>query len=127
MVSALWLHRVTLASEDPSVQIHVFPGDVVAGVAGLPFHQGCMQLSRNSFQAETRSVFLLLCLFAKGRIEERKKNKPQSHAGPYEVTSHSDRDFCSKSHDKAKNWFQDEKLHSKFFSEDFYFLKKKKK
>lgn len=74
MVSALWLHRVTLALEDLSVQIHVFPGDVVAEVVGLPFHQGCMQLSRNSFQAETRSVFLLLCLFAKGKKEEKKRN-----------------------------------------------------
>lgn len=74
VVSALWLRQVTLAWEDPSVQIHVFPGDVVVEVAGLPSHQGCMQLSRNSFQAETRSVFLLLCLFAKGRRKEIKKN-----------------------------------------------------
>lgn len=77
-VSAAWLRRVTLAWEDPSGQIHVFPGGAVVEVAGLPSHRGCMQLSRNSFQAETRSVFLLLCLFGKRRKEEIKKN-PQAH------------------------------------------------
>lgn len=73
MVSASWLRWVTLALGDPSVQIHVFPGDAVVEVAGLPFHQGCMQLSRNSFQAETHSVFLLLWFFVKERREEKEK------------------------------------------------------
>lgn len=79
VVSAVWLHQVTLAWEVPSGQIHVFPGDVVAEVAGLPSHQGCTQLSRSSFQAETRSVSLLLCLFGKGRREEIKKNPTSTH------------------------------------------------
>lgn len=76
-VSAAWSRRVTLAGGDPSGQIHAFPGGVVVEVAGLPSRQGCRQLSRNSFQAETHSVFLLLCLFGKGRREEIKK-KPRS-------------------------------------------------
>lgn len=92
MVSAVWLHQVTLAWEVPSGQIHVFPGDVVAEVAGLPSHQGCTQLSRSSFQAETRSVSLLLCLFGKGRREEIKK-APRAHTGPYEMTSYPDVEF----------------------------------
>lgn len=62
MVSAARLRWVSPALEGPSVQIHAVPGDVAAEVAVPPFHQGYTQLSRNSFQAETRSVFLLLCL-----------------------------------------------------------------
>lgn len=82
VVSAAWLRWVSPALEGPSVQIHVVPGDVAAEVAVLPFHRGYMQLSRNSFQAETRSVFLLLCLFARGRrggggLGKKKKEQPQ--------------------------------------------------
>lgn len=108
VVSAEWLRRVTLVWEDPSGQIHVFPGDVVVEVAGLPSHQGCMQLSRNSFQAETRSVFLLLCLFGKRRREEIKNSPTRTCRTLWNDKLFRQTSVLSNLCGETKNTFQDE-------------------